>query len=85
MIPAQASLSVYDTLAPHLSNRRDLYVFPQIEEAEYVFLDLEAIEEMRQSNVLDLTTHLNELLSNGQYEYILERYGYLILHRWTSE
>lgn len=81
LIPADASLSVYDTLAPHLSNRRELYVFPQLEDAGYVFLDLQALESLRQAGLLDLSGEVQALRSGGRYEILQEQQGYLLLRR----
>lgn len=40
-IPRNASLSVSNNLAPHLVNRKDVVLYPRIEEARYVMVDLE--------------------------------------------
>jgi hypothetical protein len=38
-IPPQASVSAGNSLVPHLLNRRHLYTFPHLQNAEYVALD----------------------------------------------
>jgi len=40
-IPADASLSVSNNLAPHLVNRKEVALYPRIGDADYVLVDLE--------------------------------------------
>jgi uncharacterized membrane protein len=40
-IPADACISVSNNLAPHLVNRKDVVLYPRIEDADYVLIDLE--------------------------------------------
>ncbi len=39
LVPADASVSAQTTIAPHLSQRRRLYEFPDLEDAQYVVID----------------------------------------------
>jgi uncharacterized membrane protein len=38
-IPPQASVSATNSLVPHLANRARIYIFPKVEDAEYIALD----------------------------------------------
>ena len=38
-IPPEASVSAQDHLLPHLSHRREIYLFPTIEDADYILMD----------------------------------------------
>lgn len=38
-IPPEASVSAQDELLPHLSHRRELYLFPTIEDADFILMD----------------------------------------------
>ena len=38
-IPPEASVSAQDELLPHLSHRREVYLFPTIEDADYILID----------------------------------------------
>ena len=39
IIPATAAVSAQTTLAPHLSNREKIYLFPEILDAEFIIVD----------------------------------------------
>jgi uncharacterized membrane protein len=39
-IPAEAAVSAQSRLVPHLSQRQKIYMFPRVEDAEYVFFDV---------------------------------------------
>ncbi|NIV33617.1 MAG: DUF2079 domain-containing protein, partial [Anaerolineae bacterium] len=38
-IPPEASVSAQDQLLPHLSHRHEIYLFPTIEDADYILMD----------------------------------------------
>ncbi len=40
MIPAGAAVSAQNTLVSHLADRREIYLFPSIEDSEYIILNL---------------------------------------------
>ena len=83
-IPVNASLSVQDNLAPHASQRRDLYLFPEIKRAQFIYLDLWVIEDLKQNGVLDLTPQVQAILSEDSYETVFSRDGLLLLRRKSS-
>jgi uncharacterized membrane protein len=78
-IPVYESLSVQDNLAPHASHRYDLFVFPIVNQAKYVYLDLEWIEAVRTADIIDLTPQLKQILEDPQYEVLINEQGLLLL------
>lgn len=40
LIPSSVPVSAQELYVPHLSHRKDIYLFPDIEDAEYIFLDM---------------------------------------------
>jgi len=80
-IPVDRSLSIQDNLAPHASHRHDLYVFPRLDGADYVYLDLEWIENLREAGIVDQTPQLEQLLNDPQYEVLIEEKDLLLLQR----
>jgi hypothetical protein len=44
-IPPQASVSAQNSLASHLANRPYLYIFPKVDDAEYIALDMAPLSD----------------------------------------
>jgi len=84
-IPVDASLSVQDNLAPHASQRRDLYIFPETNQAQYIYLDLWVIEDLRKNGVMDLTAQVEAVSSAGSYETVFNQDGLLLLRRTSFD
>jgi hypothetical protein len=80
-IPSQASLSASDDLAPHASHRQNLYIFPGVNDADYVFLDLRLIEDLRAAGLLDLTAPLEAIRSDPHYQVVIDQEDFLLLRR----
>jgi uncharacterized membrane protein len=79
-IPPTASVSAQLNLNPHVSQREKLYIFPTIEDAEYIFLDVASI-----GNKDDVNTWVKEqLLENGPFGIAAAEDGYLLLQRGTE-
>jgi len=83
MIPADASVSAQDTLAPHLSHRRYIYQYPYgVEQSDYVVLDTAGfIYPFTDQHAYDQS--VRDLQSSGQFRTVFARYGYLVLQRAT--
>ena len=80
-IPPTASVSAQFNLNPHVSQRETLYMFPNINDAEYVFLDVDSL-----GNKDDINTWIKEqLLENGPFGVAAARDGYLLLQRGVSD
>jgi uncharacterized membrane protein len=76
-IPPTASVSAQLNLNPHVSHREKLYIFPTIEDAEYIFLDAASM-----GNKDDVNTWVKEqLLENGPFGIAAAQDGYLLLQR----
>lgn len=77
MIPPQAAVSAGTTLNPHVSQRPSLYLFPDLKDADYVFLDVSAnthpIDGPSQRRVV------MDLLKGGQWGIVAADDGYLLL------
>ena len=80
-IPATASVSAQSSLVPHISHRRDVYLFPyQDTHVDYVFLDVTSdIYPFYSSN--DYIREAKKLLLNGAYGIIDANDGYLLLKK----
>lgn len=78
-IPPDAPISAQGKLYPHLSNRSVAYQFPDVREAEYIFLDVTASSWPIHPN--DLKTETQALLDSGQFGLLDATDGYLLLKR----
>jgi uncharacterized membrane protein len=77
-IPPDASLSAQGKLYPHLSNRLIAYHLPDVNDAEYVFVD------MSPPNLLhpyDLRRVVQDILRSGEFGVLDAADGYLLLRR----
>ena len=76
LIPPDASVSASDTLNPHLSERRNLYLFPDIgrgdDIAEYLIVDIDNLPYENRSTTLHT---FDTLVSSGQYRIIARADG----------
>jgi uncharacterized membrane protein len=83
MIPADASVSAQDTLAPHLSHRRYIYQYPYgADQSDYVVLDTTGlIYPFTDQQAYDQS--VRDLQSSGQFRTVFARDGYLVLQRAT--
>lgn len=77
-IPKDAPLSTSSTLNPHLSQRERLYLFPDVRDAEYIFLDVTATPYP--IDVPSLRWRVEGLLEKG-WGILAAKDGYLLLRR----
>lgn len=82
-IPPEASLAAQGKLYPHLSNRIIAYQLPDINEAEYVFVDVTRGTWPIHPN--DLWAQVRELLASGKFGVLDAADGYLLLRRGLAE
>ena len=86
-VPKDVSLSVHSDLNPHLSQRQKLYVFPRVEDAEYVLMDRYRDSSSRDVFVVPSDGHrerlrvLDELIGSGKWEVLVDLDGYVLLKR----
>lgn len=79
LIPPEAVLAAQAELFPHLSQRETIYLWPFVQDAEYVILD---ISHPLFANRDDAHSRLKEeVLSDGPFGLIASRDGYLLLQR----
>jgi uncharacterized membrane protein len=80
-IPSGASVSAQSDLAPHLSNRRFVYLFPSgAQDADYIFLDVTGnpYPLMIES---EYAAQVRAALRSGSYQIVAAQDGYLLLER----
>jgi uncharacterized membrane protein len=80
-IPPEAAVSAQDRLNPHVSGRRTLYLFPRVEDADYVLLDATASAWPQHPS--DLRRTVDELLA-GDFGVAAAEDGYLLLQRGAA-
>lgn len=77
-IPPDAAVSAQDRLNPHVSGRRTLYIFPRVDDADYVLLDVTGPAWPQHPN--DLKRSVDALLA-GEFGVAAAGDGYLLLQR----
>lgn len=80
-IPPDAAVSAQDRLNPHVSGRRTLYIFPRVEDADYVLLDVTGPAWPQHPN--DLKRSVDALLA-GEFGVTAAEDGYLLLKRGAA-
>jgi hypothetical protein len=78
-IPGDAAVSVQSNLFPHVSLREKVYVFPAIEDAEYVLNDVLGIPSPLYPD--DLAGRVDAVRADPQFETLAAEDGYLLLRR----
>jgi len=77
-IPPDAKVSAHDRLNPHVSGRETIYIFPRIEDADTVFLDVTGPAWPQHPS--DLAASVDQLLQGG-FGIAAADDGYLLLRR----
>ena len=77
-IPPDAAVSAQDRLNPHVSGRQTLYIFPRVDDADYVILDTTG--PAWPQHPADLRRSVDELLA-GDFGVAAASDGYLLLQR----
>ncbi|MCS6801999.1 MAG: DUF2079 domain-containing protein [Chloroflexota bacterium] len=84
LIPRDASLLAQTDLVPHVSQRRQIYMFPDapvFAGADYVLLDLEGNKYPLSNPEDDYDRELQQFLLNPDFETIFDRDNILVLRR----
>jgi hypothetical protein len=81
-IPPDAAVAAQDRLNPHVSGRRTVYIFPRVEDAGYVLLDVTGPAWPQHPS--DLRRSVEELLA-GDFGVAAAQDGYLLLQRGAAE
>ncbi|MCX6032054.1 MAG: DUF2079 domain-containing protein [Chloroflexi bacterium] len=82
LIPPEASLSAQSNLYPHVAHRERAYLFPAVNDAEYIFLDVTG--STYPIGAQDFKREVDWLLQASQFEVVDARDGYLLLKRRSS-
>jgi len=82
LIPADASVSAQDTLNSHLSDRAEIFLFPDYGDAEYLALDASADVIPSKPSALAHTVEL--LLRSRRWDVLFANDGLLLLHRRST-
>lgn len=77
-IPPEAKVSAQDRLNPHVAGRKTVYIFPRVEDADMIFLDVTG--PAWPQHPADLKRTVDELLA-GEFGVAAAHDGYLLLSR----
>ncbi len=84
MIPSGASVSAQGTLAPHVSERYEVYQFPYKDyQADYVFVDVTTGNFYPYTNATDYINEVQGMLASCRFDLTAAQDGYILLHRLT--
>lgn len=78
LIPPEAAVSAHWKLNPHVSEREKIVMFPRIEDADYVFLDV--TRDSWPVHPVELRDRVNQLLREG-YGIRASKDGYILLQK----
>jgi uncharacterized membrane protein len=81
-IPPDAKVSAHDRLNPHVSGRSTLYIFPRLDDADTVFLDVSGAAWPQHPS--DLRRTVDDLLANG-FGVAAASDGYLLLRQGAPD
>ena len=82
MVPQEAIVSAQSRLNPHLSQREKIYMFPRVEDAEYVFFDVTADSWPIHPN--DQWRLFESLVTEEGFGVLAAKDGYTLLRRGSS-
>jgi uncharacterized membrane protein len=78
-LPADAAVSASASLVPHLTHRARAYVFPAVQDADYVFIDLQASPAPTSAG--DVYLRIQSLLASGDWQVDTHADDLLLLER----
>ncbi len=82
MIPPAASVSAQSNLVPHISERRNIYLFPYADdEADYIFLDVTSNTIYPFFGSPEYIREVKDVILRGHYGIVVAEDGYLLLKR----
>ncbi|MBD3238588.1 MAG: DUF2079 domain-containing protein [Candidatus Moranbacteria bacterium] len=73
LIPEHASVSAQNTLVPHLANREQIYLLPQINQASFIIINLNDERVWPLVSQDDLVQLKNNLVNQNQYQTIFSQ------------
>jgi uncharacterized membrane protein len=78
-IPPDAAVSAQSNLYPHVSHRQKAYLFPAVNDADYIFLDVTSPPDPL--DVGGLNAEIQWLFQMGEFEIVNAEDGYLLMRR----
>jgi uncharacterized membrane protein len=78
-LPSTAGVSASASLVPQLAHRARAYVFPAVQDADYVFVDLRGSPAPTSAG--DVYLSVQSLLSSGDWQIVTQTDGVLLLER----
>jgi uncharacterized membrane protein len=78
-LPSTATVSASASLVPQLTHRARAYVFPAVQDADYVFVDLQASPAPTSAG--DVFLRIQNLLTSGDWQIAIQTDGLLLLER----
>jgi hypothetical protein len=81
-VPAGASVSASTGLVPHVSQRADVYLFPTLRDADYVFVDV--VGDAYPVSPGDVYVRIRNLLERGEYGVQAADNGIILLARGSG-
>lgn len=80
LVPPDAPVSAQNSLVPHLSRREKIYTFPEVQDAEYILLDVQGNTFPIQQKA-DYCAYVADFLQQTSYGVIQVRDSYILLQR----
>jgi uncharacterized membrane protein len=77
-IPADAVVSAQFNLVPHVSQRQRAHIFPRVEDADYIFLDLQGEIEPFETQA-EYQVAVDSLRSDPAWNVTIEQEGFILL------
>ena len=81
-VPNEVSLASQNSLLPHLSQRERFYLLPEIDDAEYIAVDLtEGPNKFAAYNVIQIRDVISQIIQDKSYRVIWKKNNALLLQR----
>lgn len=80
MVPLDAPISAQTNLYPHVDHRPTIYMFPEVDNAQLIFLDVSTLPNTTGINE-GIHAQVRQVLDSGTFGPVVAEDGYLILRR----
>jgi len=81
MIPPEASVSAQNSIVPHLAFRNEIYLFPKINNSDYIILNFNDKNLWPLSDFKALEEEKQKIIKSGDYEVIFFEGGVVLYQR----
>jgi hypothetical protein len=82
-IPREAIVSAQNHLNPHLSQRETIYVFPNVHDAEYIFVDVTGPTGPYASNE-EYQVSVKQMIADTRFGALVSQDGYILFQRGAA-